>query len=224
MGPKPKYPPNRIKQLRKKARLTQQALADRIGASKSQLIKLERSDRELTHTWIDRLRGPLNAAPGDFFPRPEGVDTLTNRRVDIVGEVEAGIFTEIDEWDTADFGNIEAPVPEGYAGKRVFGLRVVGPSVNLKYTEGSIVVCVRLLDLGPDYKPEPGRFYVVYRRSEDGQQTEATIKQLQIDDSGQAWLWPRSSHPDYQQPWKVDGADGEVIELWGRVVGAWMPD
>ena len=29
---------------------------------------------------------------------------------------------------------------------------------------------------------------------------EATVKEYVVDDDGQVWLWPRSSHPEYQQP------------------------
>jgi transcriptional regulator with XRE-family HTH domain len=60
---------NRIKELRKKNKLTMQALADKVGTTASQINKLEKGERRLTADWMYRLADAFEVAPVDIFPR-----------------------------------------------------------------------------------------------------------------------------------------------------------
>ena len=92
---------------------------------------------------------------------------------------------------------------------RRFALRVKGPSMGDVFPDGSIIICVKLMDIGR--QPLDGEYVIVQRVRRDGL-TEATVKQYVLKD-GQVYLWPRSQHPDYQQPLKLtpDGEDEEVL-------------
>jgi len=65
---------NRIKEFRKAMRLSQEALAHRIGTTRSQLVKLERGERRLSDVWLEKLAPALGVSQGallgDDLPDP----------------------------------------------------------------------------------------------------------------------------------------------------------
>lgn len=66
---------NRLKEIRKNARLTQEALAEAIGSTRSQIVKLERGERRLSAPWLEKLAPVLKVSQGeilgDILPRPK---------------------------------------------------------------------------------------------------------------------------------------------------------
>lgn len=69
---------NRIKELRKKHKLTMQALADKVGTTASQINKLEKGERRLTAEWMYRLAEALDVQPIDIFPHDKKDAQKTN--------------------------------------------------------------------------------------------------------------------------------------------------
>jgi hypothetical protein len=69
--------------------------------------------------------------------------------------------------------------------------------MDLRYPDGTIILCIRFGDLGRN--PISGDRVVCVRRNRQGL-VEATVKEFVIDDDGQPWLWPRSTHPEHQTP------------------------
>ena len=72
-----KHYPNRLRELRKKSRISQEVLGDEIGCNKSKISKLERGEQELTQNWMIRIskalnKHGLNTTPSDLLP-PEQV-------------------------------------------------------------------------------------------------------------------------------------------------------
>ncbi len=120
-----------------------------------------------------------------------------------------------------------------YAGMPAFALRVVGNSMNRTFPEGSYVICVGVVELGTRRLRETGQpleiqngaYVVVHRRDRSGL-TEATIKRYKVVE-GQAWLWPESTDPAYQQPWPVPNGnsddDGEDLVIAALVVSFSKP-
>lgn len=60
-------PPNRIRELRSLAGMSQQELADLVGCSKMQISGLERGRPQLDVLWMQRLAAPLGVNPGDLL-------------------------------------------------------------------------------------------------------------------------------------------------------------
>lgn len=222
MGNRPKSAPNRIKELRRQKKLTQDRLAEIVGCSKQQIVKLERGERGLSQRWMEKIAGALGVGAHMLLPMPANLDVMVTTRVIVCGAVQAGHYKEAIEWPLADHYAIEVPVSGAYRGCAVFGVRVDGPSMNLEFPEGAVAVCVRVADLGANYVPESSRFYVVYR-VDAADRIEATIKQFRLDADGQGWLWPRSSHPDHQSPIRITGQNGERVTLHARVIGSYTP-
>ena len=137
----------------------------------------------------------------------------------VVGQVEAGMFAEAIEWGRSRWYAVDVPVPERFRG-RAKALEVKGPSMNLEYPDGSVVVWVDVLDCRA---PRDGDHVIVYaHKVDDG--VEATIKELRVVE-GQEWLWPRSDHPEHQAPINPkQPPDGiAYVEVKGIVLGGYRP-
>jgi transcriptional regulator with XRE-family HTH domain len=58
---------NQLRKIREMRGLSMDQLAQRVGASRSKLYKLENGSQRLTDVWIARLADALAVAPGDFL-------------------------------------------------------------------------------------------------------------------------------------------------------------
>lgn len=68
--------PNRIRELRLEAGLSQQALGDAVGTSKMTISDLERGSMQLTQDYMRRIAQALGVVPADLLPaqdNPEGL-------------------------------------------------------------------------------------------------------------------------------------------------------
>jgi len=167
-----------------------------------------------TYAKLARTAGvPVWKLSGDA-PEPPSPTSLW-----VVGHVQAGLFREAVEWDQSQWYAIDVPVPDRF--RRVAkALEVRGPSMNLEYPEGSIVVWIDVLDVRP---PRAGDHVIAYSFNRAGD-VEATVKELRIDGE-RSWLWPRSSDPAHQVPIDLDNPSGDVerVEIRGLVLGGYRP-
>lgn len=69
---------NNIREYRLAAGLSMQALADKIGTSKSQIDKLEKGHRRLTVDWMQRLAPVLDCAMADLLPEEQSAKAQDN--------------------------------------------------------------------------------------------------------------------------------------------------
>lgn len=94
--------------------------------------------------------------------------------------------------------------------------------MNEVFPDGTILVCIHPILLRQD--PAQGD-YVIVQRIDDTSQGELTVKQYALDDEGRPYLWPRSSHPDHQQPIRFPDADEfdqrNDIQVTGIVIGSY---
>ena len=109
---------NNLKRLRRKAGLSQPALAERMGTTKNQYIKLENGTRQLTLSWIEKAAEALNVEAGGIVSEP--------KEVTLVGRVRAG--AEAYFYGTADDPNETVDAPEG-ATESTVAVEVEGESL-----------------------------------------------------------------------------------------------
>lgn len=135
--------------------------------------------------------------------------------IPIVGEVQAGVFSSVTNWDEAIWGYVDVPVPDRFKTK-ARALRVCGHSMNLEYQEGSLVVYVGILEARA---PVDGDHVIVHRKRHDGA-IEATVKELRIVE-GRVWLFPKSDRPEFQTPIDPEAVDDQIssVEIIGIVIG-----
>jgi hypothetical protein len=170
----------------------------------------------LNNTTLEKLARAADVTVAELLGETVPLDSIM-----VVGAVQAGVWREALEWPESDWYPAPVAADRRFLAVPQFGLVVRGPSMNELYPDGSVVVCVKLIDLGRD--PRPFERVVVQRRADDGY--EATVKELRIDDRGGAWLWPRSTDPNFQQPWRVpdapDGHESEDITVVALVIGSY---
>ena len=224
----PIEPPNKIREARERAGLSMAELADLIGTTAPTINKLEKGQRNVTLGWLHRIAEGLRMRPSGLILDMDKSQSLPTIPVRVCGTVQAGVFREALEWPPEEQYEVWVPVRPEYASLPHFAVRVSGPSMDRRFPDGTIIVCVKLLDM-TGYVPESGRRYIVHRRDKHGG-VEATVKELRIDDRGHAWLWPQSTHPDYQQPVRLDSlsehlpdADDDLI-IWALVIGSYNPE
>lgn len=131
-----------------------------------------------------------------FRTAPQALEPATANMISlhVRGAVQAGHWAAAMEWPVDDWQKITLPRPDGH--RSYFGLKVNGPSMNLVYPEGTILVCVPIMDY--DHALDDGD-HVIVQRWESGE-VEATVKEMRHTGDGAVWLWPRSDHPEHQAP------------------------
>ena len=150
---------------------------------------------------------------------PEGVRPVDVSGIMVRGFVQAGYWRESAELPSDDWYMVPMPSEDPrYPGIKLFGLEVRGTSMNKVFPEGTIIACISLID-NPMKIPD-GR-YVVMQRTTPGGEVEMTVKQLQRDQSGRPWLWPRSDDPEHQTPVQADF--GDELRIVALVVRSSVP-
>ena len=150
------------------------------------------------------------------------------RQVLVQGSVGAGNFRDSGEWPLD--GQFTIRVPITVPGTNFFGLAVDGADMNQVYPDGSVLVCA---PIKKRRRLKSGDRVIVERRASNGQ-IERTVREIQFDDEGRTWLWPKSDRPQHQQPAEIywppdfepDERDRETREVMiiAVVVGSYQPE
>lgn len=160
---------NNIRRYREAKGLSRPALAELLGTSLSQVVKLERGERRLTQDWMTRLSEVLDVRP---------VDLIESSVVPVVGRVGAGAaVVPIESDGDNDLGEVEAPPG---AGPYTVAVEVEGGSMAGQADDGSILYFDERHD-----PPDPtfiGKLCVVW--AEDGR---VLVKRLGFGSATGLW-------------------------------------
>jgi transcriptional regulator with XRE-family HTH domain len=89
--------PNRIRELRIQAGMSQQALADRIGTSKMSVSQLERGLRPLTVDYMRAISKAVGAAPADLLAHADNPEPLSLDERDLLDRLRAASPAQRDQ-------------------------------------------------------------------------------------------------------------------------------
>ncbi|OYW50745.1 MAG: hypothetical protein B7Y36_18865 [Novosphingobium sp. 28-62-57] len=206
---------------RKRSRLTQEVIAERMNVSVAQVSRWENGKDGIPSQRLASMSQAYGAPIGELLD--ENSEFLApGPTLFIKGSVQAGHFVEAweiheDEWERYT-GRADVAVPL----RRRFGLRVIGESMNEIYPPGTILDCIAREPF--DDIPNGKRVIVQRRRMGDG--IETTVKEYFCDADGVEWLVPRSRNPAFQAPFRCDqpGDDIETIEIIALVVASIQPE
>lgn len=127
---------NSLKTLRVKSGATQEQIAEAIGVSKSQYVKLERGERRLTEDYIERLARAYGVRPADV------ISSETPDAVPLMGYIGAGAEIEPDYEQTPPNGldiiDVPFPLPDD-----MVAFQVRGDSMLPVYRADAIIICYR---------------------------------------------------------------------------------
>lgn len=208
----------RIKTARKALKLTQTELADKLGTDPSSISRWENDQQGITFENAAALASALEVTV-QYLLTGEDVIPLgagsPSRMLNVVGEVQAGVWREASEWEGDDQYPIAVIVPPQYRDLVMSAYVVKGSSMNVYYPSGSHVVVASTIANG--LTPRHGNKVLVSRVNKDGQY-EATLKEYVVDVTGNVWLWPRSNDPRYQDPIQYRDENTEEVTITGIVV------
>ena len=105
--------PLNLKYLRKRKKMTQSAVAERLGIEISNYNRLERGKTELTYTRMVQLAAILGCDPVDFISENLATSPAL-RHVTVKGYVQAGHWAETTEWQADDFYDVAIPADQEF--------------------------------------------------------------------------------------------------------------
>lgn len=211
---------------------TQAGLARHLGLAPPRISEMIRGTRDIqSDEWVP-LASYLELRVEELLALSAGQSFVNQRprTIRVGGFVQAGAWVETNDLPESEVFDITMP-PYAPAGRKVYGLLVRGPSMNLVYPEGSIVFCVPAHDLPETRGFQSGDHVVVERLSVDlPDMMEATLKEYRVAEDGSQWLVPKSSDPRFQSPIELtptaerfDDGGAEPLRIIGLVVGSFNP-
>lgn len=197
---------------------TASAAAEAMGTSVSTYLQHENGTRGYPATRAQRYARFFRTTPEWLLygkgERPadsnESVINRVTRLVSVLGEVQAGAWTEV-----LDETSAEEVVPvylAGFEGARLFALRIRGPSMDRFYPDGTMVIVCPAAEIGV----REGDHVIVRRKQ--GSLCETTVKEVAKDRDGIV-LWPRSTDPAFQEPMRLVNRRNEEAHDGPEIVG-----
>ena len=201
-----KYAAEKLKELRNKRNLTQEELAEELNISQKQISRYENGLRNFKQELLFKLAEYFDVSINDFFPpttfdNGETIDIEDSISIPIFGYIKAGIPIE-SQSDIIDY--VEIPRSWTKGGKKFYGLKISGDSMENKYFENDIVI----FEQNNDTELYNGKDVAVMING-----TEATFKKILVNENGIV-LQPYNAKYDIMVFSKED-----VINLPIRVVG-----
>lgn len=89
--------PNRIRELRMQARLSQEALGQAIGVSKVTISDLERGHMQLTLDYMQRIAAALGVPPSDLLPITANPDALSLQERQLIQRLREATLEQRDQ-------------------------------------------------------------------------------------------------------------------------------
>jgi repressor LexA len=222
---------DKIRAGRRKLKLTQAELADKLAVSTAAVGQWETAATAPTQENLAKLADLIGESLDWFHDRANRAPATTRAPevlpsdlpgaalISIRGTVQAGIWRHVEPDSDYVAESIRVPLDRSFDGLRVFGLRVAGASMNLVYPPGTILICVKLMDVGRE--PRHGERVIVLRHR-DGDGSELTVKEFRRDPDGRVRLYPRSTHPDFQEPieFTQPGERAATVEVQALVIAS----
>ncbi len=170
--------------LRKREKLSQQELGDKLGLGKSTISMYENGKRKPSYEVLEAIADYFKVNISLLMGKEMGTDCGVSpgtRRINVLGSIRAGIPAEAVE-DIVDWEEIPEEMCKG--GKEYFGLKVKGDSMWPDFLEGDVVIIQKTPVCNN------GNICAVYVNGYD-----ATLKQIKLGDDGSITLQPRN--PSY---------------------------
>jgi transcriptional regulator with XRE-family HTH domain len=193
LGQLPMHKPRlNLRPIRERKGLSVEAVAARLNLSPAQVSRIERAATDTTTRRLRQFAELYGVSVADLFQDQHPDAPAIS--VEIRGEIYTGHWAE----DLAPLGVTVMP-SIGVEREKLFALLCKEPAMDLVYPRNSMIFCLSFETLGRP--PESGDHVVMVQRDGSGR-VERQLRELRDDPKGRSWLWPRSSHPEYQQPVK----------------------
>lgn len=188
---------------------------------------LNGESHSLSQPTLEKLAKAAGLTVGDLTGGVSAARPILAGTITVRGDLSAGAWLEAVEWREEDQYGIDLPVPSRWRGK-AYGLRIIGNSMNKRWPNSTIVMCVNPNDYGFDLVS--GEDYVVVHRRNQLGHVEATAKRYE-EHGSEIWLCPESDDPRYEIIKMPIVLDDEAPQSWGAeetiiaavILGGYMP-
>lgn len=213
---------------RKRAKLRQDDVAERMGVSAAQISRWENGHDGIPS---QRLAALVTAYEADLEELFEGqvpqqsnvgqeIPIARTALIENLGKVAQGVWLEQSFYDPDERQFVSYDMRAGDPGPAdLFAVTPEGQSMNRRFSPGMQLIC-RRIPFG-DGVFKSGDYVVVERCAHDLR--ELTCKRVEIDDDGNFWLHSESDQPQFQEPWLLGRPDDEAhidteIHVIGKVI------
>jgi repressor LexA len=208
----PIYVGNKIREYRKLKKLTQKQLGERIGVKHNTISSYESGTNAPEQDMLFALAEQLDISINDLFPSTkefmyeEVKKNHSNiREINVYGTISAGEALFAEQYIEGTMPVLSSLLDRS---KEYFFLKVKGDSMNLEFTEGTLVLIERTTSV------ENGQIAAVLIDAE-----EATVKKVSVSENANTvTLIPLSSNPEYVPTTYERWIDR--VRILGRVVQA----
>lgn len=130
----------------------------------------------------------------------------------LIGPVQAGAWLAIDDTSQEDPPMWPAAYDRRYPQAKQWLREVRGDSMNARNIfPGDLAHLVEVIGSGVNLNT--GMIVEVTRSRDGGGLQEITLKEVEIEDSGNVVLWPRSTNPRWKDPVRLDDVEGSDLEV-----------
>lgn len=200
-------------------RLSRSKASADAGLSSTFIRDIERRGGNPTLSSLKKLAKVLRVDV-EFLTQAE--EQVSDRQIEtqelpVVGTIEAGQFRDITIFDQEDnFPVINVVADRRFKHAKQYALKVAGDSMNLKYPNGSFVICVDYVESGMAL--QKGMTVHVTHTLAGTHLVEVTLKEI-ASINGEIILMPRSSNPRYK-PITMQGGEDSEYRICGIVTGS----
>ena len=194
-------------------------LARRLGTDPNIISRLETGKRQMSVEWLSTIADALGIRPAEFLetsPPEEHVMVSASVRLDQ--------WLEDCWYDDANCYLLRIPADERHAGTERIAVVVDCSSMNLRYPEGTILICVPLEKLEGGIEVDK-RYLIRSRRLVDGkQQDQLSVKTLVMGEDNQLRFVTESDDPDKTRAVPAFGTPDQEIRPIALVIGSIQPE
>jgi transcriptional regulator with XRE-family HTH domain len=207
----------RIRRARADAKLSQMALAKKLGVTRNAVsiweaggspssdhLRKAAVELDVNHEWLATGRGPQKTG------RVPGLRLL--------GTVAAGLWSEVPELQENLLERVPVAPDSRFPADAQYALRVRGTSIDKIAADGSVIACVDITAAG--IEPRVDDLVCVERRR--GSLVETSVKRVKRGRKGLE-LWPESNDPQQKPLLMADGKSETTVEIKALVIGIYMP-
>jgi hypothetical protein len=160
------------------------------------------------------LEALSRVVPGATLASLTGAETPDNvaptvRPIQVRAAATAGLMQAAFDMPQAQQYKIVAPITDAMHAQGAFGVEIREPGAEKLYPKGSQLICIPLTSF--DGEITNGK-HLILQRIVKGR-VEVTVREITIE-ATEAWLWLRSTHPNYQAPVQMAFTPGRPPSAW----------
>jgi len=200
--------------------MTLEVVAEKSGFGLTKVHRLEVGTRRLKVDDAEIL-STIFGVPAHALMSEEAAGGTTSplETIMVTQQAHAGVWLASAELDSKDWNVLTIPRARIAAHKNRYGVIVADDSMDMIYPAGSVAIVTPI----KGHTPQAGQRVVVRRTRGDGK-IELTVREYQPAKDGRALLWPRSTRPEYQQPFTAGTHADTTTVIEALVVGAYRSE